>query len=46
MYTLVLVICNRIGGLSLLMNSVVTLTDRPQISMDVEQQNSNNQAQF
>ena len=28
------------------MNSVVTLTDRPQISMDVEQQNSNNQAQF
>ena len=46
MCTLVLVICNRIGGLSLPMNSVVTLTDRPQISMDVEQQNSNNQAQF
>ena len=46
MCTLVLVTCNRIGGLSLPMNSVVTLTDRPQISMDVEQQNSNNQAQF
>ena len=46
MCTLVLVICNRIGGLSLPMNSVVTLTDRPQISMDIEQQNSNNQAQF
>ena len=29
MCTLVLVICNRIGGLSLPMNSVVTLTDRP-----------------
>ena len=38
MCTLVLVTCNRIGGLSLPMNSVVTLTDRPQISMDVEQQ--------
>ena len=35
MCTLVLVTCNRIGGLSLPMNSVVTLTDRPQISMDV-----------
>ena len=46
MCILVLVTCNRMGGLSLPMNSVVTLTDRPQISMDVEQQNSNNQAHF
>ena len=46
MCTLVLVICNCIGGLSLPMNSEVTLTDRPQISMDVKQQNRNNQAQF
>ena len=36
MCTLVLVNC--LGGLSLPMNSVVTLTDRPHITMDVKQQ--------
>ena len=46
MCTLVLVIFNCIGSLSLLMNSEVALTDCPRISMDVKQQNSNNQAQF
>ena len=43
MCTLVLVKC--LGGLSLPMNSVVTLSDRPHITIDVKQQNSNNQAQ-
>ena len=36
MCTLVLV--NRLGGLSLSMNSVVTLSDRPNITMNVKQQ--------
>ena len=36
MCTLVLV--NRLGGLGLSMNSVVTLSDRPNITMDVKQQ--------
>ena len=39
--TLVLVNC--LEGLGLPMNSVVTLTDRPHITLDVKQQNSNNQ---
>ena len=46
MCTLVLVIFNCIGSLSLPMNSEVALTDRPQIFMDVKQQNSKNQAQL
>ena len=43
MCTLVLVYC--LGGLSLPMNSVATLSVRPHFTMDVKQQSGNNQAQ-
>ena len=44
MFTII-VLVNCFGGLSLSINSVVTLTDRPHITMDEKQQSSNNQAQ-
>ena len=46
MCTLVLVIYNCIGGLSLPTNSEVALTDRPQISMDVKQQTATTKLSF